>query len=175
MFQLGGAGGCDWMQNWFSAASSKIWYKNWRSSRHLRLGASCCVHKNICCLFNDLLQNEQFNKTAEANLSISQVTNARVAGKKKHKIMLFFKPLSSVNVVTHFADCTVCPGHAGPVCEDSDGVLSEESEWNYRGQRSHHGCAVLAAQWYLAGAFLVVDWWVARQVVCVDCFRTLCS
>lgn len=70
----------------------------------------------------------QCNKTAKANLSVSQVTNARVADKKKNKKMFFFKPLSSFNVVTHFADCAVCPGHAGPVCEDSDGVLSEKSE-----------------------------------------------
>lgn len=50
-----------------------------------------------------------------------------------------------------------CPGHAGSVCEVSDGVLPAKSEWDHRGQRSHHGRSLLAAQWYLAGAFLVID------------------
>lgn len=51
-------------------------------------------------------------------------------------------------------------GHAGPVCEGSDRVLSAESQQDHPGPRSHHGRPLLAAKWHLAGAVLVIHRWV---------------
>lgn len=55
------------------------------------------------------------------------------------------------------SQCVVCAGHASPMCKSTDRILPSQSEWHCYGWRAHHGYPLLAAEWYLASTFLVLD------------------